>query len=80
MSDSLRHHGLKHADLHVHHQLPEFTQTFVHRVGDAIQPSHPFRPLITLLYVLKKKKIIFQTFETICKWIKKVDMAQDSLP
>ena len=24
----------------VHHQLPEFTQTHVHRVGDAIQPSH----------------------------------------
>ena len=23
------------------HQLPEFTQTHVHRVGDAIQPSHP---------------------------------------
>ena len=27
--------------LPVHHQLPEFTQTRVHRVGDAIQPSHP---------------------------------------
>ena len=25
----------------VHHQLLEFTQTQVHRVGDAIQPSHP---------------------------------------
>ena len=34
--------------LPVHHQLPEFTQTHVHRVGDAIQPSHslssPFPP------------------------------------
>ena len=29
------------ADLPVHHQLPEFTQTLVHRVGDAIQLSHP---------------------------------------
>ena len=28
-------------DLPVHHQLPEFTQTHVHRVGDAIQPSQP---------------------------------------
>ena len=28
-------------DLPVHHQLPEFTQTLVHQVGDAIQPSHP---------------------------------------
>ena len=27
--------------LPVHHQLPEFTQTHVHRVVDAIQPSHP---------------------------------------
>ena len=27
--------------LPVHHQLPEFTQPHVHRVGDAIQPSHP---------------------------------------
>ena len=27
--------------LPVHHQLSEFTQTHVHRVGDAIQPSHP---------------------------------------
>ena len=27
--------------LSVHHQLPEFTQTHVHRVSDAIQPSHP---------------------------------------
>ena len=28
-------------DLPVHHQLLEFTQIHVHRVGDAIQPSHP---------------------------------------
>ena len=27
--------------LPVPHQLPEFTQTHVHRVGDATQPSHP---------------------------------------
>ena len=27
--------------LPVHHQLLEFTQTHVHRVGDAIHPSHP---------------------------------------
>ena len=28
-------------DLPVHHQLPEFIQTHVHWVADAIQPSHP---------------------------------------
>ena len=31
--------------LPVHHQLLEFTQTHVHRVGDAIQPSHPLSSL-----------------------------------
>ena len=30
--------------LPVHHQLPEFTQTHIHRVSDAIQPSHPLFP------------------------------------
>ena len=34
--------------LPVHHQLPEFTQTHVHRVGDAIQPSHPVLSLLLL--------------------------------
>ena len=39
-------------DLPVHHQLPESTQTHVHWVGDAIQPSHPllspFPPALNL--------------------------------
>ena len=34
--------------LPVHHKLPEFTQTHAHRVGDAIQPSHPLSPLLLL--------------------------------
>ena len=32
--------------LPVHHQLPEFTQIHVHRVSDAIQPSHPLSLLL----------------------------------
>ena len=41
VSDSLRPHELQHARPPcVHHKLPEFTQTHVHRVGDAIQPSY----------------------------------------
>ena len=32
----------------VHHQLLELTQTHVHWVGDAIQPSHPLCPLLLL--------------------------------
>ena len=31
-----------------HHQLLELTQTHVHQVGDAIQPSHPLCPLLLL--------------------------------
>ena len=34
--------------LPVHHQLLEFTQTHLHQVGDAIQPSHPCHPLLLL--------------------------------
>ena len=34
--------------LPIHHQLLEFTQTHVHWVGDAIQPSHPQSPLLLL--------------------------------
>ena len=32
--------------LPAHHQLPEFTQTHIHRVSDAIQPSHPLSLLL----------------------------------
>ena len=41
VSDSLRPHNCSTPGLPVRHHLPEFTQTHVHRVGDAIQPSHP---------------------------------------
>ena len=34
--------------LPVHHQLPEFIQTHVHQVSDAIQPSHPLLSLLLL--------------------------------
>ena len=41
MSNSLRPHDRSMPGLPVHHQHPEFTQTHVHRVSDAIQPPHP---------------------------------------
>ena len=41
MSNSLRPHNCSTPGLPVHHHLPEFTQTHVRRVRDAIQPSHP---------------------------------------
>ena len=49
VSDSLQPRaGLQHARPPVHLQLLEFTQTHAHRVGDAIQPSHPLCPLLLL--------------------------------
>ena len=41
VSDSLRPMNCSTPGLPVHHQLLEFTQTHIHRVIDAIQPSHP---------------------------------------
>ena len=41
MSDSLQPHELQHARPPCPSPIPGFTQTHVHRVGDAIQPSHP---------------------------------------
>ena len=41
MSDSLRPHGLQHARPPCQSPTLEFTQTHVHRVSNAIQPSHP---------------------------------------
>ena len=41
VSDSLQPHELQHARLPCPHHLPEFAHTYVHWVGDAIQPSHP---------------------------------------
>ena len=41
MLGSLRPHGLQHARLSVHHQIPKLAQTHAHQVGDAIHPSHP---------------------------------------
>ena len=48
MSDSLRPMNHSTPGLPVHHQLPEFTQTQVHRVSDSIQPSHPLSSLLLL--------------------------------
>ena len=41
MSNSLRPHGLQHSRPLSPHHLLEFTQTYVHWVGNAISPSHP---------------------------------------
>ena len=56
--------------LPVHHQLPEFTQTCVHRVGDANQPSHPLLPLL-LLPPIPSSIRVFSKESTLCmRWPK----------
>ena len=45
--------------LPVHHQLLELTQTHVHQVGDAIQPSHPLSSP-SLTFSLSQHQGIFQ--------------------
>ena len=40
----------------VHHQLPEFTQTHVRRVSDAIQPSHPLSSVWRCTWSMVKKR------------------------
>ena len=44
----------------VHHQLPELTQTHVHRVGDAIQSSHPLSSPSPPAFSLSQHQGLFQ--------------------
>ena len=44
----------------VHHQLPELTQTHVHQVGDAIQPSHPLSSPSSPTFNLSQHQALFQ--------------------
>ena len=44
----------------VHHQPPEPTQTHVHRVGDAIQPSYPLSSLSPPAFNLSQHQSLFQ--------------------
>ena len=44
----------------VHHQLPEFTQTNVHWVGDVIQPSHPLLSHSPLPSIFPSIRVFFK--------------------
>ena len=46
--------------LPVHHQLPEFTQTHVHWVSDAIQPSYPLPSPSPPAFILSQHQGLFQ--------------------
>ena len=49
----------------VYHQLPEFTQTHVHRVSDAIQPSHPLLSPSPLAFHLPQHQGLFQSVNSL---------------
>ena len=80
--------------LPVHHQLLEFTQTHVHWVGDAIQPSHPlsspFPPTLNLSkhqglfrWVSSSHQVAkvleFQLQHQFFQWIPRTDLLYDGL-
>ena len=56
--------------LTVHHQLPEFTQTHVHRVSDAIQPSHPLSSPSPPAPNLSQHQSLFHESTLLMRWPK----------
>ena len=56
--------------LPVHHQLPGLTQTPVHRIGDAIQPSHPLSSLTPPAFILAQHRGVFQQVSSSIRWPK----------
>ena len=80
--------------LPVHHQLPEFTQTHVHWVGDAIQPSHPLSSPSPSALNLSQHQGLFQWVSSLhqvakvleyqlqhqsSQWAPRTDFLQDGL-
>ena len=60
VSDSLQLMDRSTSGLPDHHRFPEFTQTHVHWVGDAIQPSHPLSSPSPLAFNLSQHQGLFQ--------------------
>ena len=94
VSNSLRHYEGNLPGLTVHHQLPEFTQTHVDWVGNAIQPSNPLSYPSTLAFNLSHHQGLFkwvssshqvakvlesQLQHQSFQWIFRTDFLQDGL-
>ena len=60
VSDYLRPHGCSTPGFPLHHQLPELTQTHVHWVSNAIQPSHPLSSPSPPIFNLSQHQSLFQ--------------------
>ena len=54
----------------VYHQLLELAQTHVHRVGDAIQPSHPLSPLLLLPSFFPSIRVFSDESVLLIRWPK----------
>jgi len=70
MSDSLRPHGLQHASFAVLHHLPEFAQTHVYWVNDAIQPSRHLSSPSPPAFNLSQHPDPFTEFALCIRWPK----------
>ena len=66
VSNSLQPHELQHARLH--HQLPESTQTYVHQVSDAIQPSHPLSSPSPLFPIFSSIRVFSNELALRIRW------------
>ena len=62
MSDSLRPNGLQHARLPCPSPSPGIAQTHVHRVSDAIQPTHPLSSPSSPAFDLSQHQGLFFSF------------------
>ena len=54
----------------VHHQLSELAQTHIHRVCDAIQPSHPLSSLLLLLSIFHSMRVFSRELVLHIRWPK----------
>ena len=66
--------------LPVYHQLPEFTQTHVHQVSDAIQPSHPLSSLSSPALNASQHQGLFQWVNSSHEVAKVLDALASFLP
>ena len=70
MSYCLQSHELQCSRLPVLHCLLEFAQTHVHWVSDAIQPSHPLLPLLSLSSIFRSIRVFSNESALHIKWPK----------
>ena len=64
--------------LPIHHQLPEFTQTHVHRVSDAGQPSHPLSSPSPPTFNLSQHQGLFQEVSSSHQVVKGLELQHQS--